>query len=132
MIVLDASVVVELLDGSRLGLVAAARIQDPSESLHAPHLLDLEVAQAYRRAVSIGAISAARAGCALEDLALLDVVRYPHEPLLPRVWELRHNLTAYDASYVALAEALDCPLLTCDGRLRRSVATQTGVELVTP
>ena len=132
MIVLDASSVVELLGGSRTGGVVAERIRDPSESLHAPHLLDLEVAQAYRRAVAAGAMSAVRAGQALEDLALLEVVRYPHDRLLPRVWELRHNLTAYDASYVALAEALDCPLLTCDARLRRAEATGAQVELVSP
>ena len=130
MIVLDASSVVELLDGSRPGAVVAERIQDPSESLHAPHLLDLEVAQAYRRAVYEGAVSAARAAEALEDLVLLDVFRYPHDRLLPRVWELRQNLTAYDASYVALAEALDCPLLTCDRRLARSGHGRARVELV--
>ena len=130
MIVLDASSAVEFLGGSRLGAAVAARIRGPSESLHAPHLLDLEVAQAYRRAVSAGVVSSARARRALENLALLDLIRYPHDRLLPRVWELRHNFTAYDASYVALAEALDCPLLTCDDKLRRAVGTTASVELV--
>ena len=130
MIVLDASSVVELLDGSPTGEVVATHMRDLAQSLHAPHLLDLEVAQAYRRAVLTGAVSPSRAAGALEDLSLLDIARYPHDRLLPRVWELRHNLTAYDASYVALAEALDCPLLTCDARLRRAEATGVRVELV--
>ena len=131
MIVLDASSAVELLDGSSLGESVAERIGDSCESLHAPHLIDLEVAQAYRRAVLAGAVSTTRAAEALEDLSDLDIIRYPHDRLLPRVWALRHNLSAYDASYIALAEALDCPVLTCDRRLGRAVGAETLVELVT-
>ena len=130
MIVLDASAAVELLAGSRLGRAVAARIRPPAESLHAPHLLDLEVAQAFRRAVAGGALDAERARQALDDLLLLDVERYPHDRLLGRIWQLRGNLTAYDAAYVALAEALDCPLLTCDRRLARTPAAGARVELV--
>ena len=102
----------------------------PAESLHAPHLLDLEVAQAFRRAVAAGSLDPDRARQALDDLLLLDVERYPHDRLLPRIWDLRDNLTAYDAAYVALAEALDCPLLTCDRRLARARAAAARTELV--
>ncbi len=130
MIVLDASSVVELVDRSRLGGAVARRIRDPGESLHAPHLLDLEVAQALRRAAAANVVAATRARQALEVLALLNITRYPHDRLLPRIWELRHNFTAYDAAYVALAEALDCPLLTCDRRLQRAAGAKARVELV--
>lgn len=130
MIVLDASSAVELLAGSRRGRAVASRIRDPAVSLHAPHLLDLEVAQAFRRFVAAGALTALRARRALEDLALLDIERYPHDRMLLRIWEERHNLSAYDASYLVLAEVLDCPLLTCDRRLGRAVGDRARVELV--
>lgn len=130
MIVLDASSAVELLACSRLGRAVADRARPLAESLHAPHLLDLEVAQTFRRAVAGGAVTAARARQALDDLLLLDIERYPHDRLLPRIWDLRDNLTAYDAAYVALAEALVCPLLTCDRRLARSPAAGARIELV--
>lgn len=130
MIVLDASAAVELLAGSRLGRAVAARIRPPAESLHAPHLLDLEVAQALRRAVAGGALEPERARQALDDLLLLDLERYPHHRLLPRIWELRDNLTAYDAAYVALAELLDAPLLTADASLAASPGHTARIELV--
>jgi len=87
------------------------------ESLHAPHLLDLEVVQVLRRYAASGALSGERALLALQDLSALDLERYPHEPLLGRIWQLRKKMSAYDAAYVALAEALDAPLLTFDARL---------------
>ena len=130
MIVLDASSAVELLAGSQLGRAVAQRIEDPAESLHAPHLLDLEVAQVLRRQVASGGLAPDRAHRGLQDLALLYLERYPHEQLLPRVWELRENLTAYDAAYVALAEALDCPLLTCDRKLAQTPGTRARFELI--
>jgi predicted nucleic acid-binding protein len=130
MIVLDASALVELLLGTGLGRSIAARIADPATSLHAPHLVDVEVAQAFRRYVREGELDAASAAEALDDLSALDVERHPHEPLLGRVWVLRDNLTAYDAVYVALAEALDTTLLTCDGRLARTPGMARRVELV--
>ena len=130
MIVLDASALVELLLGTSLGRSVAVRIADPEGSLHAPHLADVEVAQALRRYVRECEIDAGSAASALEDLRALDVQRHSHEPLLDRVWALRDNLTAYDAVYVALAEALGTTLLTCDGRLARAPGMARRVELV--
>jgi predicted nucleic acid-binding protein len=130
MIVLDASALVELLLGTGLGRSIAARIADPAMSLHAPHLADVEVAQAFRRYAREGELDAASAAEALDDLRALDVERHSHEPLLDRVWALRENLTAYDAVYVALAEALDTTLLTCDGRLARAPGFARRIELV--
>ena len=89
----------------------------PSESLHAPHLIDVEVAQVLRRYVRDKTITAQRGQEALEDLRDLPLSRYPHDFLIPRIWELRATLTAYDAVYVALAELLGAPLLTCDSKI---------------
>ena len=130
MIVLDASALVELLLGTSQGHTIAGRITDPRLGLHTPHLADVEVAQALRRYVREGALDAVSAASALADLRALDLERHSHEPLLDRVWALRENVTAYDAVYVALAEALDAPLLTCDGRLARAPGMQGRVELV--
>ena len=130
MIVLDASAVVELLLGTELGRSIAARIADPAIGLHAPHLVDVEVAQALRRYVQEGDLDPGTARVALEHLRLLDIERHGHEPLLDRIWTLRDNLTAYDAVYVALAEALDANLLTCDGKLARAPGVDKRVELV--
>jgi predicted nucleic acid-binding protein len=129
-IVLDASAVVELVLGTAVGRKVAERISEPALSLHAPHLLDVEVAQVVRRYAFAGQISEERARTALEHLGALDVVRHPHDLLLPRIWELRANLTAYDAAYVALAEALPAPLLTRDGRLAGSAGHTARIELV--
>ena len=130
MIVLDASTVIDLLLGSRAADRIAARLADPDETLHAPHLLDLEVAQVLRRYEAAGLVSTVRARQALDDLASLGVAHYAHEDLLPRVWQLRGNLTAYDAAYVALAEALDAPLLTRDRKLAATPGHRAHVELV--
>jgi predicted nucleic acid-binding protein len=129
MIVLDASALVELLLGTAPGRAIAARIADPEVALNVPHLADVEVAQALRRYVREGELDVATAGAALVDLRALDVERHSHEPLLERVFALRDNLTAYDAVYVALAEALDAALLTCDGRLARAPGMSRRVEL---
>lgn len=131
MIVLDASALVELLLDTPAGRVVADRIADPSLGLHVPHLADVEVVQALRRYAKDGALNAAGAAGALEDLRSLDLQRHAHEPLLERVWELRYNLTAYDAVYVALAEALSTVLVTCDARLARAPGAARRVELVT-
>jgi predicted nucleic acid-binding protein len=129
-IVLDASAVLELLLGTPVGREVAERIADPALGLHAPHLIDIEVAQALRRYVRGGEVDDESAALALEDLRALDMERHAHEPLLTRVWELRANLTAYDAVYVALAEALETRLLTCDGRIARAPGMGDRVEVV--
>ena len=131
MIVLDASATVELLFRSTLGAQVAERIGSPAVSLHAPHLLSVEVTQVLRRLVRREQLSAARATEAVVDLGDLDIERYEHEPLLVRMWELRPNLTAYDAAYVALAELLDAPLLTTDVRLARSPGARCTFEVLT-
>ena len=132
MIVLDASALVELVLGTASGRGIAARVADPAVSLHAPHLADVEVAQTLRRYTRDGELDALDARAALDDFRALDLQRHAHEPLLDRVWELRENLSAYDAVYVALAEALDAVVLTCDGRLARAPRVAARVELVRP
>ena len=132
MIVLDASALVELLLSTAAGRTIATRIADPALALHVPHLADIEVAQALRRYAMDGELAAGDARVALEDLQSLDLQRHAHEPLLERVWELRQNLSAYDAVYVALAEVLDTVLLTCDRRLARAPGLARRVELVKP
>ena len=130
MIVLDASAVLELLLGTARGRDVAERIADPALGLHAPHLIDVELAQALRRYLRGGEIDEDSAALAIEDLRALDMERHPHEPLLMRVWELRENLTAHDAVYVALAEALDARLLTCDGRIGHAPGMRDRVEVM--
>ena len=115
--VLDASAVVEWLMGSERGDAVVAQMLDESDgAFFAPDLLDVEVVQAFRRLARSGAMSEARASGAVELLQALPVERRSPGVLVPRIWMLRDNLSAYDAAYVALAEALDCPLLTCDAR----------------
>lgn len=132
MIVLDASAVVEwLLQLAKADAVEARVFSGgSSQPLHAPHLLDVEVAQALRRLVAAKQLAASRAEQALEDLKDLSVIRYPHDWLLQRVWQLRHNLTAYDATYVALAEALDRPLITCDRGIKDAPGHNARVEVI--
>jgi predicted nucleic acid-binding protein len=130
MIVVDASAMIEALLRTPAAAAVEARLFEPGETLHAPHLLDVEVAQVIRRYVAIGGIDANRGREALDDLSDLRLRRYPHDLLLPRIWELRHNLTAYDAAYVALAEALDAPLLTRDRRLAAAAGVRARIELI--
>ena len=130
MIILDASAAVEWLFQSQAGLKIDKRISDPAESLHVPHLLDVEVAQVLRRYVREKAISEQRGQEALEDFRDLPLNCYPHDLLLQRVWELRATLTAYDAVYVALAELLDAPLLTCDAKIASASGHDADVEIV--
>lgn len=130
MIVLDASATIEWLLQSPTGVKIDQRIFSPLESLHVPHLLDVEVAQVLRRYVRDKAITPRRAQEALEDLADMPLSRYPHDLLIPRIWELRATLTAYDAAYVALAELLDARLLTCDGKIASASGHHAIVDVV--
>ena len=120
MIVVDASAMLELLLLTPAGNKVATRVFEPKTTLHAPELIDVEVAQVLRRYERSGDLNASRGIEALQDLKDLPIERYSHQGLLPRIWELRDNLTAYDAAYVALAEILDTPLLTSDARLARA------------
>jgi predicted nucleic acid-binding protein len=128
-IVLDASAALDWLLQTVAGQRIEQRIYLHHESLHAPHLLDLEVGQVLRRLVREGTISAERAEQAIEDLLDLRITRYPHFLLLPRIWQLRHNLSAYDAAYVALAENLGARLLTRDARLASASGLTASIEL---
>ena len=130
MIILDASAAIEWLLRTQTGIKIDKRIFSPQVPLHAPHLLDVEVAQVLRRYVRDKTITAQRGQEALEDLGDLPVNRYPHDFLIPRVWELRATLTAYDAIYVALAELLDAPLLTCDGRIASAPGHHANVDVI--
>lgn len=130
MIVIDASALAELLvGGTPRAAQLAARIADPSESLHAPHLIDLEVTSVLRSLVARQQLSVALAARAIGDLVALDITRYPHDVLVPRIWQLRGNLTAYDAAYVALAESLRAPLVTCDRQLAAAPGNRARIEL---
>ena len=128
-VVLDASVVVELVLGTRVGARVRQRLLDPGISLHGPELLDLEVLNVLRRYVQAGRIAADRAETAIRRLNELDLRRYRHGPMLPRIWSWRANLSAYDATYVTLAEVLGGPLLTTDARLSRAPGLPVPVEL---
>lgn len=130
MIVIDASVVIEVLLQTNDGVVIGERLLNRRESLHAPHLIDVEVAQVLRRYVLRGELYPERARQALDVLAEFPLTRYAHEPLLGRMWALRDNLTAYDAAYVALAEGLRAPLMTRDRRLAAAPGTSGSFELV--
>jgi predicted nucleic acid-binding protein len=128
-LVVDASVlVVALADDGSAGTVARKRLV--TERLAAPELIDLEVVSVLRRRVASGAFPAARARQAIADLRMMPLVRSPHGPLLERCWELRENVTVYDAAYVALAEALDAVLLTADQRLASAPGPRCTRELI--
>jgi len=129
MIVIDASAAVDWLLQTTAGQRIEHRLYSARESLHAPHLLDLEVAQVLRRLVRDGTVPANRADDALRDFLDLRLTRYSHVMLLPRVWQLRHNFSAYDAAYVGLAEKLGAPLITRDGRLAAAPGHAAIIEL---
>ena len=130
MIVVDASALLEVLLRTPAARMLEDRLFAPGQTLHAPHLIDIEVAQVIRRHAAAGEIDAPRGREALADLADFPLRRYPHDILLPRIWELRHNLTAYDAAYVTLAEVLDVALLTRDRRLAAASVHQARIELI--
>jgi predicted nucleic acid-binding protein len=129
-IVIDASAVIEWLLRTTTGDRVEARMFARAVHVHTPHVLDIEVAQALRRQVRMRLLDDRRAAEALDDLADLAFVRHPHDVLLGRVWELRHNLTAYDAAYVALAEAVHAPLITCDAKLKLARGHRARIELI--
>ena len=128
MIVADASAVLEVL----LRRPHCEKIESrlfAGDSLHAPHLLDLEVAQVLRRYGLSGELGETRASEALDDLKDIPIERYPHEPFLERIWQLRRNVSAYDGAYLALAEALDAVVITTDRRLRAVPDIRARVEV---
>jgi predicted nucleic acid-binding protein len=129
MIVLDASVAVEVLGDTQAGKRIAVLLST-ERILHAPHLLDLEVASAFRRQSKLGAVDPERVAQALALHQKLRIMRHPHYPYLDRIWNLRHNFTAYDACYLALAEALGATLLTRDKALASARLRRGNVEVI--
>jgi predicted nucleic acid-binding protein len=129
-IVLDASALLEFLLQTPLGARVEARLFRDEDEFHSPHLVDVEVTQGLRRLVRAGEVSPDRAAEALADLTDLDLHRHAHLDLLTRAWRLRENVTAYDAIYVALAEALDAPIVTCDLPLARAGVHRARVEAI--
>src|SRR5437660_12660462 len=129
MIVLDASAAVDWLLQTSAGQRIEKRIYSHNESLHAPHLLDLEVVQVLRRLARGGTVPAHRADEAMRDLLDLRITRYPHFVLLPGIWQRRHNFSAYDAAYIVLAEKLGGALVTRDRRLAAPTGHAATIEL---
>ena len=130
MIVVDASALLEILLRTPVAERLMDRALDASEHMHAPHLLDVEVTQVLRRLVQRKEVTVARAEQALDDLSKLVIERHEHQPLVSRVWQLRDSISAYDGVYVALAEALDAPLVTCDAKLAGAHGHHAKIELV--
>ena len=128
MLVVDTSAVVAALVAQPTNQALVDRLRNDGD-LHAPHLLDVELLHALRRLVLAGQLSEDRAADVRTDFADLTVVRYGHAPLADRAWELRNHLSAYDSTFVALAEALNVPLVTCDARLAGAPGNSTVVEL---
>jgi predicted nucleic acid-binding protein len=130
MIVVDASAMLEFLLQTPLGTRVEARLFRDGEEFHSPHLVDIEVTQGLRRLVRSGEVTSPRAADAIADLMDLDLHRHPHLDLLARAWQLRENVTVYDAMYVALAEALDATVITCDVPLARAPGHRARIEAV--
>lgn len=128
MIVIDTSAVLAALVGRPLNASLSSRLAAAGE-LHAPHLIDVEFVHALRRLVHAGELTGDRANDARADFIELAIVRYPHQPFIDRMWELRNNFSAYDAVFVALSEGLGVPLVTCDAHLANSPGHETKIEL---
>jgi predicted nucleic acid-binding protein len=129
-IVVDASAMLEFLLQTPLGARVEARLFRDGEEFHSPHLMDVEVTQGLRRLARSGEVSATRAAEAIEDLSDLDLHRHAHLNLLTRAWQLRENVTAYDAMYVVLAEALDATMITCDSPLAKAPGHRARIEAI--
>ena len=130
MIVVDASALLEVLLRTAAAETVERRLFVSRQTLHAPHLIDVEVARVVHRYAAAGEMAPEHGAAALADLATMPLRRCSHDFFLPRVWALRHNLTAYDAVYVALAEALDAPLLTRDQRMAAAAGHHARIGLV--
>ncbi|MDE3154875.1 MAG: type II toxin-antitoxin system VapC family toxin [Acidobacteriota bacterium] len=130
MIVVDASALLELLLQTPLGARVEDRLFRDGDAFHAPHLVDVEIVQALRRLVRAGEVGSSRAVEAIADLTDFDLQRHAHLDLLGRAWMLRDNITAYDAMYVALAEAIDAPIVTCDAPLAKSAGHRARIEAI--
>jgi predicted nucleic acid-binding protein len=132
LIVLDASAAVELVLQTDRASRIESRALHPDERLHAPQLIDIEVAQVLRRLLLAHELTVTRSDQAFADYCDLTIERHEHRGLLGRIWELRTAVSAYDAAYLALAEALDAPLLTCDEKLSRAHGHRARIEVVLP
>ncbi len=131
MLVVDASILaVALLDDGANGDALRARLR--GEDLAAPSIIDLEVLSVWRGLARSGQLDARRAALAVDDLRVLPLQRVDPTVLIERCWELREDLTVYDASYVALAEAMQAALITGDRRIARAPGPLCSIELVTP
>jgi len=129
MIVLDASAAVDWVLQTTAGQRIENRIYFHSETLHTPHLLDLEVTQVLRRLTRQGVVPVRRANEAVRDLLDLRITRYPHTLLVPQIWQLRHNFSAYDAAYIVLAEKLGAALVTRDAQLASASGHTANIEV---
>jgi predicted nucleic acid-binding protein len=129
-IIIDSSAVVEVLLRAKVASRVEDRIFSPAETLHTPQLLDVEVAQVLRRYCLAGEMDPGRGGQALRDLTEFSITRYPHHLFLSRIWQLRYNMTAYDAVYVALAEVLSASLLTLDAHLASTPGHNATIEFI--
>lgn len=131
MLVVDTSAALSALVARERPPELVRRLADDGD-LHAPHLIDTEFLHALRRLTMEGDLTDERAADARTDFSELALTRYPHHPLGDRVWELRDNFTAYDATFVALAETLGAPLVTCDARLAQAPEARAEIELYAP
>jgi predicted nucleic acid-binding protein len=126
--VIDASAALEIALARPAGLT----LLDRDREWHAPHLIDIEVLHALRRWTLRGDLSSARGRIAIEDYSRIRIIRYPHEPLLDRIWELKENVSAYDGAYIALAERLGCALVTMDKRMEKAFLAHGRARLAQP
>jgi predicted nucleic acid-binding protein len=129
-IVVDASALLEFLLQTSLGARVEARLFRDDHEFHAPHLVDVEIVQGLRRLVRTGEVSSGRADEAIADLTDFDLHRHAHLDLLGRAWKLRDNISAYDAMYVALAEAMEATMVTCDGPLANAPGHRAQIEVI--